>query len=161
MSLPPLATIEDIAARQPGGVPDADETRVTALLTDASALVRAVAGIDWLDDTGQLTPVPDIIVAIVCASARRAYNNPEGAVSESDGSWSQTNASKAGDPYLEPYEEKRIRQAAGRNELWALPITRDPEHVGLETSRRRPWVSGEYLPTDPPGGDQIVWGGQV
>jgi hypothetical protein len=158
-----LAALSDLEDRQPGGVPTADETRALRLLEDASAIVRAVAGKTWTDDTGALTEVPDIIVTVVCASARRALNNPEGAISETDGTWSQTLAQASADPFLTDTEIRLVRQAANTGGgLWTLPTTRDPEGIGTEMPSVLAYGPGGsvYLTTDPPG-EPLDWGGSV
>ena len=78
--LPALATIEDLEARLGHPiVDDAERARAQALLDDASALVRFVAGQTWVDDTFDppvITDVPDVVVSITCAAALRGWYNP-------------------------------------------------------------------------------------
>lgn len=74
MALPPLASTDDLDARLPAGLADADPDAAAAALDDASAIVRDEAGKTWLDEDGELTDVPAMVVAITCACAIRALN---------------------------------------------------------------------------------------
>lgn len=52
MSLAPLATVDDVAARLGRTLTDADETRVEALLADVSGTVRAYTGQQFVEVSG-------------------------------------------------------------------------------------------------------------
>jgi hypothetical protein len=81
--LPPLATLAQLEARIGRTLTDqADIDRANALLEDASSLVRFEAGVDWVDDMGALTAVPDVAVTITLASSVRAWYNPAQVQSE-------------------------------------------------------------------------------
>lgn len=131
--LDPIATVEDFALRISGGVPESEEERAFALLQDASALIRAIAGTDW-EESGDEEP-PDVAVMICMAAAKRAYINSDGIRSESiDGEYATSYFSP--DVYLTAAEETRIHQAMGTSGLWALSTTRG----GPDTSRVRGYV---------------------
>jgi hypothetical protein len=66
----------------PGSLSGVDLARAEACLSDASLLVTAAAG----DDLGD--PADSLAVTITLNSARRAYLNPSGAVSETVGPYS-------------------------------------------------------------------------
>ena len=146
MTLPALAAFDDLAARLPGGIDeDNDGARARAALADASALIRSIAGKTWTttnddDETVLADDIPDIVVSVCIAAARRAFTNPDGIRSESTGSYSAAYADSSGDVYLTKAEQAHIRRAAGRTGVWAMPTTRttaDADDI--------------YLPVDPPG----------
>lgn len=86
MSLPPLASLDDLEVRLPDHIEGNDVARAEAALIDASALVRTEAGKTWANDDGdELVDVPDIIVTITVAVARRGFLNPEGYQQETSG----------------------------------------------------------------------------
>ena len=113
MALPSLAAVEDLAARLPGGIAAADEDRAQAVLDDVSALVRAEAETDWVDDQDALDGVPDVVVTVTLAAARRAWLNPDGKVSETIGSYSYRAADGATTGVYLTEEEKRLVRRAG------------------------------------------------
>jgi hypothetical protein len=135
MTLPAFATLEAFAARLPGGVSDDDETRARAALDDASTLIRAEAGKDWVTDDEPAVladDLPDIVVTVCIAAARRAFTNPDGIRSESLLSHSVTLADSSADVYLTTAERRMIATAAGRTGggISTLSTTRGP----LETA---------------------------
>lgn len=111
MSDPSLASIDDLSSRLPANSGTVDATRATAALIDASAVVRLEAGEDWLDDDGVLETVPDMVVAVTCASAARAYLWSGNVMSEQVGSWSAQYASREDALSLTPSEKRLIRRA--------------------------------------------------
>lgn len=109
--LPALATFSDFAARF--GT-DADATRVQAILLDASTVVRSAAGLTWVDEDNALSGVPDEAVTVTLWVAKRAYDNPDGYVSETlDGySYRAADGTLPG-VYLTKSEAQMIRRAVG------------------------------------------------
>lgn len=85
--LPPLADVEALNRRIPGGIAAADEDRAAANLEDASADVRHAAGRTWVDDDGQLDDPPDIAVRITLRVAKDLFLNPHGYRSEQIGEY--------------------------------------------------------------------------
>lgn len=77
MALPPLADVSDLAAWVGREIPDADP-RAGAVLSAASALVRAFTAQTWVDDAGQLDAVPDEVAAVTVQVAARVWVNPSG-----------------------------------------------------------------------------------
>lgn len=128
MSLPALASLEALSDRTPGGIGEDDETRAQAALDDASALIRAEAGDDWVtdDDPPELDEdaLPDVVVTVCCAAARRALVNPDGVTQESLDGYSTSYRNDSADVYLTKAERRLVRSAAGRGGLWAQPTTR-------------------------------------
>lgn len=122
--LPPLATFDQFDARIPGGIDSEDSTRAEAALQDASALVRAEAGQTWVTDGVLDADVPDVIVMVTIAAAKRAFVNPDGTASESIQDYSRTFASTSSDVYLTKAERNAIRREVGRSGLWTLATTR-------------------------------------
>jgi hypothetical protein len=79
-SLPPLIEPGPLVARLGVDAEELDQDRLTAAREDASALVRSfVAPETWVDDDGELEEVPDDVLSVCLAVARRAYENPRGA----------------------------------------------------------------------------------
>ncbi len=89
----PLATVASMETRlglTPGSLTGADLQRATDALDDASVLVRAEAGLDFLADDGVTIDAPDVIVMIARRVALRQYRNPDGFVAEGMGSGAYT-----------------------------------------------------------------------
>ena len=122
--LPPLATTIQFDARLPGGLSSDDGARAEATLEDASALVRAEAGQTWVNDAGDLVDVPDIIVSVTLAVAKRAFVNPDMVRSEGIQDYQVSFGSSSPDVYLTKAERDLIRRAVGRAGLWTLSTTR-------------------------------------
>jgi hypothetical protein len=124
----------------------AEAARAIALLDDASALVRDVAGKDWIDpDTGALQPVPGSIKATVLRMVERAVRNPEGFSAESAGDYSYQRTGVQPGIYITEGEERAIRRALGRTGLWTQPLTRNEEALTVG------WVEDQF------GSELIPW----
>ncbi|GHJ59137.1 hypothetical protein NOK12_16550 [Nocardioides sp. OK12] len=77
MALPPLATVDDLAAWVGREIPSADP-RAGAVLSHASTRVRTYAGLTWTDETGALVAdVPDVVRDVTVRVAARAWSNRE------------------------------------------------------------------------------------
>lgn len=135
MILPPLADFEDLSARL--GVTldpeSADGLRALALIDDASALVRAVAGISWTDpaDATLLVAPPDLVGSITLASALRAYRNPTGAQQASVGDVSLSFGARGASAvttaavFLTRSEERQLRTLGGLSSAGSVGLTTD------------------------------------
>ncbi len=111
------ATLQQLAARVPGGIPADDQARAEALLVDVSAiiadLVDTETAVEW--DTA----APDVVVAVACGAAYRALVNPlfHASVTEGNYTW---RSDKTDGVWLTADEEKRIRRAAGQNQFGSI-----------------------------------------
>jgi Gp19/Gp15/Gp42-like protein len=124
----PLADVSALEVRLGRTLEGAEASRAVALLDDASALVRDVAGKDWIDpDTGVLLPVPGTVRATVLRMVDRAVRNPDGFSAESAGDYSYQRTGVQPGIYLTDPEEKAIRRALGKSGLWNQPVTRNEE----------------------------------
>ena len=106
----PLATLSEFEARLGQSLSGSDVQRAEALLDDASVLVRDVAEQpDW--DAGT---APPRAVQITLAVALRAYNNPDGLISErlGDASWGWWHGTQPG-VFLTKDEEQALRRLGG------------------------------------------------
>lgn len=163
MSLPAFATVGDLIERRPGGVSEGDRARAQAALDDASALIRAEVGADWLDPDDSLrlaVNVPGIFLSVACSAARRAFDNPDGLQSEQLASGYQAAyANSSSDVYLTAAERRVIRKAAGISTLWTQSTTRDPDGLGLETANVADGPT-TLVPVDPPG-QPVPWTTEV
>lgn len=116
MSLPAFATIDDLGARLPGGIPTGDEARAQAALDDASALIRSIAGKTWTTDGALDDDVPDIILTIAVSAARRSFVNPSGVTQEGEtaGPFNRnvSYANASSDVYLTKAEKSQVLDAA-------------------------------------------------
>jgi len=121
----PLASVADLEARLGRTFEGAEVPRAVALLDDASALARDVAGTTWIDPgTGALLPVPGSVRWAVLRAAERAVRNPEGYSAESAGDYSFQRTGVQPGVYLTEAEERAIRKARGKTGLWTQQITR-------------------------------------
>jgi hypothetical protein len=131
--LPPLASLEALGLRlgldlvDDHGEPLAPSgLRALAALEDASALVRAVAGLDWVDLHDELLlQIPDVIASITLAAAYRAFLNPQGAVQASvgDASVTYSRTESSGQVFLTNAEIRAIRKAAGAGSIGSIDMT--------------------------------------
>jgi hypothetical protein len=126
--LPSLVDLETLGERL-GVTIDADSPdgiRAQAALDDASALIRQAASYNWATVDGDMLTVPDIIVAIACAVAYRAFKNPTGATQASVGDVSVSfSGSPGGAVYLTKNEHAAVRKAAGRPGITTIQLESD------------------------------------
>lgn len=143
----PLATVADLEARLGRTFDEPELSRIVALLDDASALARDVAGKTWIDpDTGDLQPVPGSVRWVVLRAAERAVRNPDGFSSETAGNYSYQRTGVEPGVYLTEGEERAIRRALGKTGLWTQPVTRGDEH--LHTVWGEDQFGAELFPLD-------------
>lgn len=125
---PPLAGIDDLAARLGQEVPN--EEQAAARLRDASAIVRAFGGKTWLNDAGdELVDVPDSIVGVTATMVERAVRNPTGSTQATTGPFSVSFGSDAAQRlYLTANDKLVISDAAGlsRSGIAVISTTRGP-----------------------------------
>jgi hypothetical protein len=133
--LPALATLADFEARlKPRVLSTDEETRASAALDDASAIVREESRRDWVDDNGQ-PDAPDILVRIVLKAALRDFNNPNSLASEteSEGPYSRSVTYAAGTTNValtaEDLEIVRRYRPRDKRPLWTLSTTRGREDL--------------------------------
>ncbi|WP_431888741.1 hypothetical protein [Nocardiopsis alba] len=100
-------SVDELAARYPGGIPEADRPRATAALEDAETAVRVAAALQDAED------VPRALVPLVLRVARREYANPLGRGSETlaDFTW-RTDGRSPGAALTED-ERAEVRRAMG------------------------------------------------
>lgn len=111
--LPAFASTSELAVRIPGGISDDDEARAQGVLEDASSLIRAEAGTTWVTEGVLDEDVPDIVVTVCIAAAKRAFTNPEAVTSESLGDAARSFGDASSDVYLTAAEKRLVRRAAG------------------------------------------------
>lgn len=128
MARPALGTIDDLEDLL--DEPIDNPAQAQARLAQASELVRAYAGIDWLnDEQTAVENVPGAIPGVVAAIVERASRNP-GAVTqdaETVGPFSFTRsfgADAAARIYLTDSDKRIIRHAAGTSPLGVIGTTR-------------------------------------
>jgi len=124
VSLPSLVTIGEFETRYGASIDDAG--RAQALLDDASALVREVAGFDYVNAlTGELDGVPTGLVGVVCDVTRRAYDNPAGLESETIGDYTwRAGTFRGAGAYLTDDERRRVKRAAGKMSVTSVSLTK-------------------------------------
>lgn len=117
MAFPPLASVEDLERRlglEPGSLQGPDLARAQAALEDASALVRAEAGRDWVDEDGVTVTAPQAAVVVALQAAKRAFLNPRGFQHEQTGPFSYQVPRDQVGLMLTEAERRAVRAAAGR-----------------------------------------------
>lgn len=137
--LPALATTDALALRLGATLAGTELTRATAILDDASALIRSEAGVDWVDEQGQLVDVPTVVESVALAVAYRAFRNPDGLgqASLGDASVSYDRGSGQSAVYLTRDERRSVRRAAGTSAIgtvelvapWSMPTSTYPVAV--------------------------------
>lgn len=155
MTLPAFADVPALIARGLKVNGAADTARAQAALDDVSTLIRQTAHTTWVDDTNELADVPDIVHAVCCAAARRAYNNPDNLRQETIEGYGDTRSGDiVGGVALTEDEREMIVQASASASpgLWVLGTTRGI----LETPGPRDrWGAPVMLPTT--DGEPIAW----
>lgn len=133
--LPPLASVVALRDRLGRDLSGDDIPRAEAAIADASALVRAHARRDWNGEN-----VPDAIVAVVLAVARRAFTNPDSVVTRTDGPFSTTYNRDTLGAFLTDAEKAVVERyrPAGSGRLWTQQTTRG-EDCGSTL-----WLSDQY-----------------
>lgn len=124
MTLPALASTDDLADRLGVSLTGVELLRAEAVLNDASALIRMKAGVDWVNEAGDaLEDVPALVEAIAIAAAHRAFRNPDGLAQSSVGDISVSYA-RDGEAavYLTADERRAVRKAAGRSAVGHLVL---------------------------------------
>lgn len=153
MTLPAFATIDDLGARLPAGIPAGGETRAQAALDDVSAFIRTFASKDWVtDDTPPVLAddTPPIIGTVCLRAALRVFTNPQGVTQDTAGPYSTSFANASTDVYLTAAEKAMVRRAAGLSTLGVQPLTRGCVETRPITCG--PYaVADEYVDVYPPG----------
>lgn len=125
MARPALATLDDLE-RLLGDIAEPDQAE--ARIEQSSELVRAYAGVDWLnDDETAIENVPGAIPGVVVGIVERASANPGGVVSETTGPFSRSfGADAASRIYLTDGDKRIIRHAlgSGQSPLGVISTTR-------------------------------------
>lgn len=135
----PLASVADLEARLGRTFLGGEAARAIALLDDASALARDVAGVTWIDpETDELLVVPGSVRWAVLRAAERAVRNPEGYSAESAGDYSFQRTGVQPGVYLTEAEERAIRRSRGRSGLWTQPVTRGEDYYSTV------WMEDSY-----------------
>jgi len=106
-----LATVTELDARTPGGIPSDEEIRAQAVIEDVSAFVSDLVDADTAE-TWDNEGAPGSVVAVVCAAAGRALVNPyqHASVTEGNFTWRADNTSGV---WLTNDEKATVRRAAG------------------------------------------------
>lgn len=131
MPRPALATVSDFEDLL-GTQVDVSPTRVEALLAHASEIVRAYAGVTWLnDDEDDVEDVPAQIPMIVASMVERATSNPLGITQESAGPFSRSFGPDASQRlYLTKQERAIVRAAVGVAVVMPMGTTRGELEIG-------------------------------
>lgn len=125
MALPALATVEDLAAWLDESI-DPTDPRALAVLRMASARVRSYTGRTWVDDSGDLTDVPDEVWSVTVQVAARAYTNPSGIVQETTGPFTARWPEEHGQVlFLTAAEQAALDPYRSRPTLWTMRTEHD------------------------------------
>lgn len=142
-TLPPLATVADLAARA-GDTIDAADPQAGAVLDMASALVRAYVGSSLVPDPASDPLVfPDGAVQVTVDVAFRVWTNPDALIGDGIDDATRRWSDRAGEGFYLTAANKMIldslRTPASNGGLWTLGTTRGDDY--LDTI---------YVPTGPP-----------
>jgi hypothetical protein len=165
MALPALSTVAAMEVRlglEVGSLAGADLARAETSLEDASTLIRTVARRNWVDASGELSGVPDVVATICTRAAIRDYRNPDGVGNEAlgQGAYSYSYAEGQATLALTDDEVAQIRDAANAP---------DPDNPNAWTGTGSVATPSAFTP--PPGTSGLVggwpqdewrgWGGAV
>lgn len=154
MPLPSITTAAALGARLGVTLTGAKLERAEAAIADVSALARGIARQQWPEAP---TGVPDEVVAVVLAGARRVFENPGGFIVEAKGPITATRAAAtvAGSPFTAA-EIKLLKAQRPRSGLWTLATTRgDSDYETGFVSDMRPGSDPiAYVAAGDPGFEQ-------
>lgn len=125
----PLADLTDLNDLIPGGIDSDDQSRATALLRHASALVRAHCQQTFLtaDGSALAADLPAAVVTVTVQCARRAFLNPDGVIATTVAGYSERLSEQAGQGlWLSDDERKMLDQATATGStsgLWSQPFS--------------------------------------
>lgn len=106
-----LISLSDFTARYEGSLSAEEQTRVTNLITDASALVVQAVGNTTVTDAWDNGNAPAAVVPVVVNMVRRALVNPDQVESETVGGY--TWRGRAIGIFMTRDERHAVRSAAG------------------------------------------------
>lgn len=127
MTLPPLASIDDVEALLAEPLTGRQRDRAAAVLAAVSAEARAVTGREWITPGPSLTPGrPDLLGATVARAAERAIRNPQGLSNERLGDYGRGFApdGPAG-VYLTDGERAALAALGDLGDVVSVPVVRD------------------------------------
>lgn len=131
-----FATVDDLAVRVPGGIPEDQADRAVAYLEDASDEIRDEIGRDYESDA-----VPGTVRKICLAVALRAWLNPTQLAATGLGEYTATHSSRGG-IYLTEEEKSRLAKFRATGGLWVQPLDRSPDSTLYEGTRYIPSADG-------------------
>lgn len=128
MTLPALATVDDLERRLGQTIPDRDQAE--ALLERASSKIRSYVGLTWVDpDTGLLDGVPEYpdVRGICVEMVVRAVTNPFGVTQDTTGPFSVSYGPDAAQRvFLQRGEKEELAPIRRRGGLGVISTTRGP-----------------------------------
>lgn len=127
MTLPTLATVDDLERRLGSPVEDPDQAE--ALLERASSKIRAFVGRTWVDEHGQLDGVPEYpdVQGICVEMVFRAITNPAGVTQDTTGPFSVSYGPDAAQRvFLQRGEKEELAPIRVRGGLRTITTTRGP-----------------------------------
>lgn len=131
-------TVEQLAARVPGGIPADGEARAQAYLDDACDLID--------DELGRTAPypageAPRAVVRIALAVALRAWLNPTQMSSTGLGDYTEAFSHRGGIFLLEA-EKAALAKHRASSDVWVQPLTRSEESTVHDGTRYFPSSDG-------------------
>lgn len=114
-----FVTMEQFQLRYENSVAIADEARLQALLDDACDMAGDIIG----DVYSEGDTIPGGVTSTICKAVRRALDNPDGFVGETNGdySWRLGSAGGAG-LYFTNDEKRTMLRAVGRSTVATLEM---------------------------------------
>lgn len=156
MALPPLVTVDDLSDWLGETIP-ADDARAGAVLSAASALVRAYTEQEWLSATDPTTvDVPDAVHAVTLAVAGRAWRRSGDVenTTETAGPFSYTQrfGGDGGGLYLTKTEKMMLRaHRVSQSSISVLSTTRGETDIdtvyvpAVGTDSVFPWLTTDDI----------------
>lgn len=123
--LPPLASVDELSARTGQSYDGRDWVRAEAALSDASALVRGEAGLDWYDPDTEAITAPGVARAIVLRLAAQVMRNPLGYTSETAGEFTYHLPAGQAGMVLTAADRRVLQRIAVGGSLASVSIERD------------------------------------
>lgn len=137
---------DELSARYPGGIPEADRPRAERALYDAETAVRVAAALQDAED------VPRGLVPLVLRVARREYANPLGRGSETLADFTWRTDGRSPGATLTADERAEVRYVMGFGDVVSVATphawtTEDVQRITpTETGRWTLWPNGRTGP---------------
>lgn len=146
MSLPPLATTDDLATwLRRGAFSTTDEEAAELVLKHVSSLIRAESGATYVTDDGDLDDLPEGVEGLALAVAAQVWDNPTFQAQRTTGPFSISFGPNVG---LFLTDEQRLTLSGAGQKAFTIvttpQATLDDPLRGAQVNGPAGWAPGEF-----------------